>query len=444
MPDVTSISGDPLDLDVPLDLDEVMSHLDRLVEENLRIHEVEALNLDPASNVMNPRAEALLAAGLSTRPSLGLPGAKYETGLEAIEQIELLASDLARRVFGVRHVELRVPSGAIANLYAFMATCRPGDTVIVPPASIGGHVTHHDAGAAGLYGLKIVEAPIDPDTLTIDVAGLAELAERTRPRLITVGGSLNLTRPPVAAIRSVADSVGAMLLFDAAHLSGMFAGGQWESPLGQGAHLMTMSTYKSLGGPPSGLVCTDDDELASRIVDIAHPGLTANFDVAKTAAMVVTLADWIALGAEYAEAMVTTARTMAGALAASGVPVVEVGVDADRYTSSHHVAVDATAHGGGNAVAERLRRANLLACGIGLPPERCSVGRFETPGLRLGTPEMVRWGMGPDEAEQVAGWIARAFEADDGELDVIGSQVSALRRRFDRIHFVSGGPVAPR
>jgi glycine hydroxymethyltransferase len=428
----------------PLEPDEVLRRLDELVAENLRIHEVESLNLDPASNVMNPRAEALLSAGLGTRPSLGLPGAKYETGLEAIERIELLADDLARQVFGAAHVELRVPSGAIANLYAFMATCRPGDSIIVPPATIGGHVTHHGPGAAGLYGLDIHEAPIDPATLTIDVDGLADLADRIRPKLITAGGSLNLARPPVEAIRAVADSVGARVLFDAAHLSGMFAGRQWTSPLEQGAHLMTMSTYKSLGGPPAGLVCTDDDELASRIVDIAHPGLTANFDVAKTAAMVVTLADWIALGAEYAEAMVTTARTMAGALAASGVPVVEVGVDADRYTASHHVAVDATAHGGGNLVAGRLRRANLLACGIGLPPERCSVGRFETPGLRLGTPEMVRWGMGPGEAEQVAGWIARAFEADDGELDVIGSQVSALRRRFDRIHFVSGGPVAPR
>ncbi|MGA1766765.1 MAG: serine hydroxymethyltransferase, partial [Ilumatobacteraceae bacterium] len=108
------------------DLDRVTARLDELVEENRRIHERESLNLDPASNVMNPRAEALLSAGLGTRPSLGLPGEKYETGLEAIEQIELLADDLVRRVFQVKHVELRVASGAIANLYAFMATCQPG------------------------------------------------------------------------------------------------------------------------------------------------------------------------------------------------------------------------------------------------------------------------------------------------------------------------------
>ena len=90
-----------------------------------------------------PAAEALLSAGLGSRPSLGYPGEKYEMGLEAIEQIEVVAAELAAEVFGARYAEVRVGSGALANLYAFMATCRPGDTIIAPPASIGGHVTHH-------------------------------------------------------------------------------------------------------------------------------------------------------------------------------------------------------------------------------------------------------------------------------------------------------------
>ncbi|MGA0814044.1 MAG: serine hydroxymethyltransferase, partial [Ilumatobacteraceae bacterium] len=342
------------------DLDRVTARLDELVEENRRIHERESLNLDPASNVMNPRAEALLSAGLSTRPSLGLPGEKYETGLEAIEQIELLADDLVRRVFQVKHVELRVASGAIANLYAFMATCQPGDTVIVPPAEIGGHVTHHRAGAAGLYGLNIVEAPVDADRVTVDVDALAELAQRVQPRLITIGGSLNLSPHPVGSVREVADSVGAHLLFDAAHLCGMFAGRRWESPLSQGAHVMTMSTYKSLGGPPAGIICTDDDTLAERITAIAHPGLTANFDVAKTAALALTMLDWIECGAAYADRMVETARALACRLREAGVPVVGVG---DDLTDSHHIAV-ATPEGGQRAAA-RLRDSNLLACGIG-------------------------------------------------------------------------------
>lgn len=426
-----------------IDLDALDAQLAHLVAENIDIHERQALNLDPASNVMNPRGEALLAAGLGTRPSLGLPGAKYETGLEAIEQIEVLAADLARQVFGARHCELRVASGALANLYAFMATCRPGDTVVVPPATIGGHVTHHAAGAAGLYGLRIVEAPIDPARVTIDVDALAEVVEREQPALITVGGSLNLWPVPVADVRAVADSVGAVVLFDAAHLSGMFAGGMWPSPLAAGAHIMTMSTYKSLGGPPSGAVFTDDDELAERIIDIAHPGLTANFDVAKTAAMAVCCMDWLDCGAGYARAMVDTARALAEGLDAHGVPVVEVGDGDARFTSSHHVAIDASRHGGGEALARVLRTANLLTCAIGLPPGRVVEPSVAGPGLRLGTPEMVRWGMGPSEADQLAAWIAHVM-SDPASASQVGAEVSEWRTQFTMVHWVRGGPLTPR
>jgi glycine hydroxymethyltransferase len=414
------------------DSSSIDARLHDLVAENRRIHDVESLNLDPASNVMNPRAEALLSSGLGTRPSLGRPGSKYETGLEAIEQIELLTDDLARRVFGARHVESRTASGAIANVYAFLAMCSHGDAVIVPPASIGGHVTHHPAGAAGLLGLKIYEAPVDAASMTVDVNGVAALAERVRPSLITIGGSLNLAQHPVAALREVADGVGARLLADAAHMSGLFAGGVWRSPLADGAHVMTMSTYKSLAGPPAGLVLTDDDDLAQRLDAIAHPGLTANFDVAKTAALAVTLLDWIEHGGAYATAMVETARALAVALQDAGLTVVGVGHD---LTDSHHVAIDVRAFGGGQTVAAQLRKANLLACGIGLPVDDVLVG--DVPGLRLGTPEMVRWGMGPDEARQVATWIARAL---NGEQTVVASEVTEWRQRFDHVHFVRGGP----
>src|SRR5690606_26742205 len=138
--------------------------------------------------------------------------------LEAIERIEIIAAELAAEVFGTRYAEVRVPSGAIANLYAFMATCRPGDTIIAPPTTIAGHVTHHDAGAAGLYGLRVVPAPVAADGYTVDVRALRELAEEVRPALITAGASLNLFPHPVAEIRAVADAVGAAVLFDAAHL----------------------------------------------------------------------------------------------------------------------------------------------------------------------------------------------------------------------------------
>src|SRR5262245_300670 len=163
-----------------------------LTAENKQIHERQCVNLNPATNTMNPKAEALLAQGLGSRPSLGYPSQKYERGLEAIEKIEIIAAALAAEIFNARFAEIRVGSGALANLYAFMATTRPGDAIIVPPASIGGHVTHHGAGAAGLYGLTIHEAPVDAAAYSIDIEKLSLMARRVRPKLITLGSSLNL------------------------------------------------------------------------------------------------------------------------------------------------------------------------------------------------------------------------------------------------------------
>src|SRR5277367_3064153 len=153
--------------------DAIEAEIQSQIAANRTIHLQDCVNLNPATNAMNPRAEAALASGLGSRPSLGYPGDKYEMGLEAVEQIEVIAAELAAEIFGARFAEIRVASGAMANLYAFMATAAPGDRVIVPPASIGGHITHHQPGAAGLYGLEIHAAPVDADGYTVDVARLA-------------------------------------------------------------------------------------------------------------------------------------------------------------------------------------------------------------------------------------------------------------------------------
>jgi glycine hydroxymethyltransferase len=411
--------------------DAIDTELHRLVDDNRRIHDREGINLNPASNVMNPRAEALLAAGLGPRASLGHPGDKYEMGLEAIERIEVVAAELAAEVFEARFAEVRVGSGALANLYVFMATCRPGDTIIAPPAEIGGHVTHHRAGAAGLYGLVTLPAPVHADGCTVDVDRLRRLAHEARPRLITLGGSLNLFAHPVAAVRGIADEVGAALMFDAAHLSGMVAGRAraWPNPLAEGAQVMTMSTYKSLGGPPGGLVVGNDAALFERIDAIAYPGLTANFDAGRVAALALGLLDWKVHGEAYARAMQVTARALADSLAHEGLPVFA----AERgATTSHQLAVIAERWGGGQAAARRLARARLLACGIGLPIAARAVQPGDVSGLRLGVPEIVRLGMEAAQMPELAALIAAALRADDAQP--LAAEVTRFRQRF-------GGPL---
>jgi len=416
-----------------LDATDALAELDRLVAENHRIHDVEAINLNPATNLMNPRAEAMLSAGLGSRPSLGYPGDKYEMGLEAIEQLEIIAAELAAEVFGAQYAEVRVGSGALANLYAFMATTKPGDTIIAPPADIGGHVTHHAHGAAGRYGVTTVPAPVAGDGYSVDVDALHGLAQQVRPELITIGGSLNLFPHPVDKIREIADEVGAWLLFDAAHLCGMFAGQAWPQPLAEGAHLMTMSTYKSLGGPAGGLVVTNDAELAERLDAIAYPALTANFDAGKTAALAVTLLDWKVAGRAYARRMTETAQRLAAELAALGVPVYAAGQGATR---SHQFAVVAHRYGGGQTAARRLRTANLLASGIGLPLEPVD---GDVNGLRIGTPELARLGMTADDMPALASFIARGLDPS-AELSTLAAEVTAWRRQFSGVHFTVDNP----
>ncbi len=408
---------------------DIASKIEALAARSRRIHERDCFNLNPATNTMNPRAEALLSAGLGTRPSLGAPGDKYEMGLEAIEEIEVIATELACSVFNANFAEIRVGSGALANLYCFMALCQPGDSIIVPPGSIGGHVTHHSAGAAGLYGVQIHEAPVASDGYTVDTDALAQKAYEVRPKLITIGGSLNLTPHPVAQIRKIADDVGASILFDAAHQCGIIAGGQWPNPLHEGADVMTMSTYKSLGGPPSGLIVTNDVTLAQRLDAIAFPGLTANFDVAKTAALAVCLADWQALGAGYAGTMISLAKRLASELLDRDVPV--YCPSGGTPTQSHQFAIAAHRYGGGQTISRHLRHAGLLACGIGLP---LTPIQGDLNGLRIGTPELVRWGMTSDHAPRLADMLARALSSTTPED--LSPEISDWRRQFSRLHYV--------
>jgi glycine hydroxymethyltransferase len=408
----------------------VLGELERLVELNHQIHDRDCINLNPATNIMNPRAEAMLSAGLGSRPSLGYPGAKYEMGLEAIEQIEVIAAELAAEVFSARYAEVRVPSGAIANLYAFMATCQPGDTIIAPPPSIGGHITHHAGGSAGMYRLNTVPAPVDPDRFTVDVGAVRSLARDLEPKAITIGASLNLYPHPVSDLREIADEIGAVLLFDAAHVCGLIAGGAWPNPLEQGAHLMTMSTYKSLGGPPGGLIVTNEAELARRLDGIAYPGLTANFDAGRVAALAVTMIDWKTAGKEYAAAMVETAANLASELRTRGLPVFE---GADGPTRSHQFAIEAHRWGGGQHAAKLLRQANLLACGIGLPTTPVP---NDVNGLRIGTPELARLGMGPTDMRHLASLIADGLDPDCDHLE-LASRVTQWRAQFSGVHFTA-------
>lgn len=412
------------------DLDAIEANLLALVDRHEAHLDRESIGLNAGTNIMNPRAAALLSRSLGNRPSLGYPGDKYEMGMEEAGEIEVIAENLVKRLFDAPFAEIRVGSGALANLYAFMATAKPGDRIMAFTGEMGGHVTHHKSGAAGLYGLETHPVPFDPAAMTIDLDRLRVDAKRLQPKLITVAGSLCLYPYPVREVRQIADEIGAYVLYDAAHMAGIIAGKRFQQPLAEGAHLMTMSTYKAFGGPPSGLVLTTESELAQRIDQIAYPGLTANFDLGKTAALAMSTLDLLEYGEAYADQCVRNAQVLGGALA--GLDIDVHGAEGREFTESHHLAIRAASYGGGQTASKHLAKANILLCGIGLPIEPVA---GDLNGIRIGTQEVTRFGMKEDAMAPIARLMARVL-IDGEDPAIVQPDAVAFRKQFSGMAFV--------
>jgi len=433
------------------DADSLQHELDTLLDAHERLVDRDCISLIAGTNIMNPRVARYLSHSVGSRPSLGYPGDKYETGLVHAERIEVMTTELLKRVFRCVYAEHRVASGSLANLYAYLATCEPGDTIFAFPSAFAGHVTHHAAGAAGLYRLRVLDMPMDAARMTVDLDALREAARRERPRLLIVGGSMCLYPYPVREVRAIADEVGAWLMYDAAHMSGLIAGGEFQQPLAEGAHLMTASTYKSFGGPPSGMVLTDDAALARRLDAIAYPGLTANFDLGRTAALAAACLDVLEHGAAYARQCIDNARALAQALRAEGCPVfaATAGPNAQRPTDSQFVAVPVAAlpvaalavasrrpagrHGfGGTAASRLIERANILTTGIDVPGDPVA---GDQNAIRIGTQEITRWGFVPAEMPRLARLLARVWVAGEPP-ESLRDEVTAWRREHASLRYV--------
>jgi glycine hydroxymethyltransferase len=416
---LSALDIDGLDLALHAAVAAQEAHLDR-----------ECINLYAGTNAPNPRVSRLLSSTIGSRPNLGYPGDKYNTGMHHADEVEVLLAHALRRLFGCRFVETRVASGSLANLYVYMATCRPGDTVLSFSDAAAGHPTHRREGAAGLYGLNILDMPFDVERMDVDIDALRKLAPRVKPKLMIVAGSMCLFPYSVRQVREIADGVGATVMYDAAHMGGMIAGGRFQQPLAEGAHVMTGSTYKSFGGPPAGMILTDSPELAQRIEAVAYPGLSANFDLAKTAALALAVLDLLEHGSAYAARCLDNAAALAEALAERQVSV--FGVSGKGYTASHHVALKAAAYGGGNKVSRRMAETNVLFTSIGLPVPEV---KGEANGIRIGTQEISRWGFAPNDMADIAELIARVLVRGEAPERVKADAI-ALRRRFQSLHFV--------
>jgi len=300
---------------------EVAARITALVEQSERLRRGQCLNLNAAESAITYPARRLLDSDLATRVSEGPPGDRiFPIGHQndAVDELEAIIIAQARKLFRAEFVEWRATSTTMTNLIALFALTKPGDTLLVQSMEGGANMSYHDGAIPTLHGLGVREMPIAGDAFEVDVDAVRRVARQLRPAMLVVGGSYVLFPYPVRALRDIADEVGACLLYDAAHTSLLIAAGLYQDPLAEGAHLMTMSTHKIMGGPVGGLIVTNDATIATKLWRIPFPPLMQTRDQNKYAATAYALTEMAAFGDQLAEQMVRNARALGRALTGAG------------------------------------------------------------------------------------------------------------------------------
>ena len=404
-----------------------------------RIHDIESLleqhndyrdsclNLIASENVPSPLVEGLLAEELSRRYGYYLGTdlrRRHYQGNRYITRIEELAHERAKELFGVAHVDLRPLSGNVAGIAAMCALTRPGDVVL---EVANGHQYGHKLAACSLaVSLTSIEIPWDGVACNIDLEPTLALIEEHGPRVVNIGSGLFLFPQPVRQIKEAMRrrNPDSYLIYDAAHVMGLIAGGRFQDPLGEGADMVITSTHKTLAGPQGGMILTNDASIAERMAPALAPLLVANHHLGRLPALAATFVEWLTCGPAHANAIIENARALARALEERGVPMAGAHLG---YTESHTLLPIVDAFGEGKELADRLEECHVITGASELPPD------LGTHGLRLGVQELTRRGMTTADAPAIAACIADVLEGRD--LGGARERAIELARGFDQMRF---------
>jgi len=385
------------------------------------------LELIASENHVSAAVMHAVGSWMTNKYAEGYPGKRYYGGCEFHDAAEDLARERAKALFGCRFANVQPHCGANANIAAFMAICKPGDTILSLPIKSGGHLSHGlKPNFSGTF-YTIVDYDLDPETELLDYERIAELAREHKPRMIICGYSAYPRTIDFARFRDIAEEVGAILLADIAHIAGLVAGGVHPSPFPH-AHVVTTTTHKTLRGPRGGLVLTDDEEWAKLIDRKVFPGSQGGPLMHVIAAKALAFGE--ALRPEfktYATQVVANASALAAALSSHGYRLCSGGTD------NHLMLVDLRPRDAEltGADAERwLERAGIVCNKNGIPNDPRSP--MVTSGLRLGTPALTTRGMKEPEMVQVAGWIDRVLSSkgDEATAKSVREEIRELCGRF--------------
>ena len=388
------------------------------------------IDLHAGKNVMSLKSRQLLSSpGLVDKSVSGAIGRRGATGTRFIDEVESLAVALLRKLFRAKHIECRAMSGSVANGIALCALTKPGGTIMVVPRKLYGHYTWAEGGYPRHLGLRVEEIPFASDGINIDIKAFQERAERVRPTLIVLGSFIHLFPTPLGKVREVADSVGAKVMYDGAHVMGLIAGEVFQDPLSEGAHILVGSSQKTLPGPIGGILACNEDDIADRVFNTTS-ALFSNYGNSRIAALAIVAAEMLRFGKEYAAAIVGNARALAKALDAEGLPVLG---KAQNYTASHQIILDGSGWGGAKRVVDLLEKANIVCTRFALSSDYPH-SLENINGVRFGTSTVSRLGMGSNQMQRIARFVREVLENPE-QTDEIAQEVRNLAAQFRTVQY---------
>ena len=379
----------------------------------------ENIELIASENITSPAVMAAMGSCLTNKYAEGYPGRRYYGGCEYVDEIERLAIDRAKALFGAEHANVQPHSGAQANLAAYAALLQPGDTLVGMDLSGGGHLTHGASVNQSGKLYRAVSYGVDPRTGRIDYDRVEDIVKEARPKLLVAGAS---AYPRALDFKAFADRYGALLMVDMAHIAGLVAGGQHESPVPY-ADVVTTTTHKTLRGPRGGVILAKA-EWAKRIDSAVFPGMQGGPLLHIIAGKAVCFREAMEPAfRDYARRTVENAAALANALRDSGFDLVSGGTD------NHLMLVDLRSHGiTGRDLQERLDGLHITLNKNAIPgdPEKPMV----TSGVRIGTPCVTTRGFGSADMETIARCIHLACRNDPADRAFILDAVRELTERY--------------
>ena len=393
-------------------------------------HYATSLPMIASENILSPLVARAVSSDLHGRYAEGLPGKRYYQGCDDFDTIESLGIDSAKRVFNSKFVNIQSISGTVSNIAALKALSKPGQSITAVSTADGGHISHANMGAVGVRGLDLHTYPWNVERMEPDIDAAAKLIREIEPSVALFGQSVFLFPTPLEELSDAAHEVGASVMYDAAHVLGLVAGGVFQDPLREGADVVTGSSHKTFPGPQGGFLISDSDDpkMHRRLNNAVFPGTCSSYHLHHVAGKAVALAEFEAFGKDYARDIVRNAKALAESLAERGFDVL---AEERGYTASHQVL---TRHGdkdsgAGRDAAQMLEKAGIITNMNMLPGDTKALS---PSGLRLGVPELTRVGMGADQMDQVAHFFQRAL-IDGHDLNSVKADVELFKDDYTTV-----------